>query len=92
MWETLASGALLFTDRLHVPLDDPLIDRVHFVLFDSHDEVGFAETLRYYLDRPDEAAAIAKRGRAAALAHHRTDHRAGAILSDWLCVARCRKN
>ena len=80
-WEALASGALVFVDRTETPVHPPLIDGVHVVVYDAHDETAFRAQLRFYLDRPDRAEAIGKRGAEFVLRHHRAVDRAEYMLS-----------
>ena len=79
-WEAMASGALVFVDQMHVPVAHPLVDGVHLIIYDNHDEGTFRAKLRYYLERPLEAQKIALRGYLHALRYHRTISRMDYIL------------
>ena len=82
-WEALASGALVLADRTLTPLDHPLLDGVHLVLFDPHDEAAFRTSLwRYLVEDPAEAEAVAARGAAFVARHHRAVHRADYIMDE----------
>ena len=45
-WEAMASGALVFVDEMHVPIESPLRHREHVILYDTHDKVAFFKKLR----------------------------------------------
>ena len=82
-YEALASGALVVLDSIGTPTTtSPLRDGVHLVVFDSHDHNAFDAKLRYYIDHPHQTEAIARRGCAFALAHHRAEHRVAYILEE----------
>ncbi len=63
-FEILGAGGFLFTDRLSRAsgLERVLRDGEHCVLYDTPDDL--ADKARYYLDHPEEALAIRRRGRA----------------------------
>lgn len=76
-WEALASGALVLVDASHTPFPPglALVHGGHVVFYDNRDRASLLGLLRHYLDHPEEAAAIAKRGQAFALQHHRASSR-----------------
>jgi spore maturation protein CgeB len=76
-WEALAAGALVFVDRLHAPMGGgaELRHGEHVVFYDNSDSQGLARVLEHYLHHVEEASAIAERGRAFALRHHRARNR-----------------
>jgi hypothetical protein len=81
-WEALASGALLFVDRMHAPIANPLIDGRHLVFYDLTEE-GLAtleEQVLYYLGHEAERERIGRAGREFVLTHHRSINRANAIV------------
>jgi hypothetical protein len=83
-WEALASGALLFVDRLHAPIANPLIDEQHLVFYDLTDE-GLAtleEKIVHYLGHEGERARLGTRGRDFVMAHHRSINRVDRIISE----------
>ncbi|MBP2303087.1 glycosyltransferase [Azospirillum picis] len=79
-FEILAAGGLLFTDRLSPEsgLERILRDGEHCVLYDTPDDL--ADKARYYLDHPDEALAIRRRGRAHVEAAFSPDAQSEAFL------------
>lgn len=81
-WEAFASGAFVFVDRMFTPLVHPLIDGEHCIFYDISGP-GFdllQEKIRYYIDKPSEAAAIAKAGYNFTMKYHRTSNRIDEIL------------
>ena len=81
IWETLASGALLLTDRWASPLEPPLINGTHLVFYDPTNPEDLRSKLLHYLHHPEEARRIAVDGYRFALQHHRAVNRADYILS-----------
>lgn len=71
--EVLAAGGCLLTDRLSPQsgLDLLFEEGVHYIGFDGYDEL--AEKIRYYLDHPDQALAIARAGHQVFLEEHHPD-------------------
>eukprot|EP00667_Euglena_gracilis_P008454 EG_transcript_8563 len=84
-WEALASGALVFVDRMLTPLAYPLQDGVHWVIFDPFNKTDFHRKLQYYLTHPLEARAVARAGHQHALRYHRTVSRMDHVL--WTALA-----
>jgi GT2 family glycosyltransferase/2-polyprenyl-3-methyl-5-hydroxy-6-metoxy-1,4-benzoquinol methylase len=80
VFETLATGNLLLTDRLapEAGLDELLHDGVHLVCYDDD---TLEDQVRHHLDHPAEAAAIARQGRHEALRRHTYRHRVDAIMA-----------
>jgi len=80
VFEALASGSLLLTDRLapESGFDELLTDRVHVVCYGEDDLEALA---RHYLEHPEEREAIARAGRDHVRAHHTYRHRARALLA-----------
>ena len=77
LWEALASGALVFVDRLCAPIQHPLIDGEHLVFYDLGDEglERLGQRLLHYLADDAERARIGHQGRQFALEHHRSVNR-----------------
>jgi GT2 family glycosyltransferase/glycosyltransferase involved in cell wall biosynthesis/tetratricopeptide (TPR) repeat protein/SAM-dependent methyltransferase len=88
VFEALASGSMLLTDRLPAAagLEDLLADRRHLVLYDDADLEDLA---RYYLDHESEREAIAAAGYQEAIGHHTYGHRVDALLSDVFGADTC---
>lgn len=81
-WEALASGALVFVDKMYFPLAHPLIDGKHCIFYEPSD-MGLMELRKrilYYIQNPGEAEVIAKRGHEFAMKYHRTSNRIDEIL------------
>lgn len=78
VFEVLASGAMLLTDRAPGSgLDEMFIDREHLVIYDDAD---IEELAVYYLAHDEERQAIARRGREEVLRWHTYDHRAATLV------------
>ena len=83
LWEALASGALVFVDRLLAPIQNPLRDGDHLVFYDLTDE-GLAtleQKIARYLSDEGERQRIGRQGREFVLAHHRSIDRVSEIIS-----------
>ena len=77
LWEAIASGALVFVDRMCQPIPHPFVDGVHVIFYDLTDD-GMKELERrvlYYLSHDEERERIGKQGREFALAQHRPINR-----------------
>jgi hypothetical protein len=79
VFEALCSGRLLLTNAISNGLEDLFTDRKHLVIYRNAEEL--MELSRYYIDRPDERAEIAKAGQAEVLAKHTYQHRSEQILA-----------
>lgn len=80
-WEIPAHGAMLLAERLPIRIPLDFRDGREAVFFD--DLESLATKLRYYLARPEEAAAIAAAGREHFLRHHTGAARARQMLG-WI--------
>ena len=82
VFEALASGSMLLTDRAEGSgLDELFEDRRHLVIYDESD----LETLvDYYLTHDTEREAIASAGRAEVLRRHTYDHRVATLVETVL--------
>ena len=76
VFEALASGSLLVTDAA-CGLDELFEDRKHFV---RYEDATLIETIRYYIEHPEERERIAAAGRKEVLARHTYEHRARFLL------------
>lgn len=81
-WEALASGALVFVDRMFTPMPHPLIDGKHCIFYDiSLSGLDYLkQQIIFYLANPDKAVGIAKAGYEHAMKYHRTSNRIDNIL------------
>lgn len=68
VFEAMACGAMLVTDRIANGLLDLFQDGRHLATFQTRDEL--LERVGYYLQHDDERKAIAEAGQAEVLAHH----------------------
>ena len=72
LWESLASGALVFTDPIYTPYPHPLKNLVHVVFYNSSDKSSLWEKLDYYRRNQLEARIIALNGYLHAMKFHQT--------------------
>lgn len=72
LWESLASGALIFVDPLFVPHQYPLKHGEHVIFFNNSDKADLWSKLDYYLAHPLEAKKIAINGYLHAMKYHRS--------------------
>lgn len=82
IWESLASGALVFSNRLYTPLVHPLIDGKHCIFYDLSDS-GLKELknkILYFMQNPIQAESIAREGFDFAMKYHRASNRIDEIL------------
>ena len=79
VFEAMACGALLVTNRIGNGLLDLFQEGKHLVIYKTQDEL--VERVAYYLAHDDERQAIARAGQAEVLAHHSYQQRAEKILS-----------
>lgn len=77
-WELPAHGVMLLSERPPILIPNNFEDGKHAVFFDHAGEL--LDKARYYLAHPDEAAVIARAGRAHALAYHTGSARARQCL------------
>ena len=72
LWESMATGALIFVDPIFTPHPYPLIDGKHLVLFSNSNKTDLWQKLDYYRHHPDEARRIAITGYLHCMKYHRT--------------------
>lgn len=82
LWEALASGALVFVDRMYAPIDAPLVDGQHLIFYDLTDEGlrRLEEQVLGYLGNDQGRRRIADQGRAFVLERHRSIDRVSELL------------
>lgn len=79
VFEALCSGSLLVTDQAPGSgLADLFRDGEHLVVYEDE---AIVETVRYYLEHPEEARCIAEQGRREVLAKHTYAHRVRAMMN-----------
>ncbi|PIR01012.1 MAG: hypothetical protein COV66_04085 [Nitrospinae bacterium CG11_big_fil_rev_8_21_14_0_20_45_15] len=80
VFEGMCSGSMLLTDPAKGSgLEDFFQDGVHLALYQDD---TLTDTVRYYLDHPEERNKIAEQGRAEVLAKHTYDHR----MIQMICI------
>jgi hypothetical protein len=80
VFETMAAGALLLTERIGNGLASLFTDGVDLVTYPRGDVDAIVALAERYLGCEGERAAIAEQGRAKVLASHRERHRAATVL------------
>lgn len=84
LWEALASGALVFVDRMYAPIKNPLIDGQHLIFYDLTDEgmsILERKIIRFLTD-DKERQKIGMQGREFVMNHHRSIHRVSEIIRE----------
>ena len=77
--EAMASGALVFVDRMFVPRPYPLLNNVHVVYYDNNNRTSLWSLLDAYYASPVRMADVAAAGYLYAMTHHRA-----ACLMDYV--------
>jgi hypothetical protein len=72
LWESFATGALIFVDPIFVPHPYTMLDGVHCIFYHNSNKTELYEKLDYYRKNTDEARRIAIQGYLHALKYHRT--------------------
>ncbi len=72
LWESMASGALVFVDPIFAPHPYPLIHGEHVIFFNNENRTDLWEKLDYYRSHKEEARQIAIRGYLHSMKYHRT--------------------
>ncbi len=85
-WEAFASGALVFIDRMYIPMRHPFIDGKHCIFYDMSDEglLKMEKMILHFIAKPELAAHIAREGYMFAMQYHRTKNRIDEILEQIL--------
>ncbi len=83
-WELPAQGCMLLSDRLPIHIPHNFEDGVHAAFFGDLEEL--LEKADYYLNRPEEAKAVAEAGRRHFLQYHTNRARASQLLGRVECV------
>lgn len=77
-WEILGQGSLLISKRIAIEMPFPLKEGVHYVAFDTLDELE--KILKWLYANPDDADKIRRSGHEFAMKHHTSDARAKYFL------------
>jgi spore maturation protein CgeB len=72
LWESMATGALVFVDPIFAPHPFPLVHGEHIIMFSNMNKTDLWDKLDYYRANPQEARKIAVNGYLHAMKHHRT--------------------
>jgi glycosyltransferase involved in cell wall biosynthesis len=78
VFEALACGAMLLTDRIDNGLLDLFEDGKDLVIYDSFDDLK--DKIIYYLEHSDERKSIARAGKQKVLQQNTVDHRISKVL------------
>lgn len=79
VFESMACGALLITDRINNGLCELFIENFDIVIYDSFDDLKFK--IEYYLKNSEERERIAKSGQFKVLKYHLVDNRIIDVLN-----------
>ena len=82
VFEGLASGSLLLTDRIQNGLSDLFTEGKDLVCYETDDELISA--INYYLQHAEEGKTIGRHGYRTVMKNHTYDDRARQILSTML--------
>lgn len=85
-WEVPANGAMLIAERPPIRIPNDFIDGESTVFFDTPRDA--ADRIAYYIDHPEEAAAIAHRGHEHYRRHHTSTARARQLLNAVMPMIR----
>jgi hypothetical protein len=81
VFEAMASGSLLLTERTPNGLFDLFEEGKHFICYTPGDEKEAARQIEYYLNNSEERERIAAAGYTEIISKHQESHRAQEILS-----------
>lgn len=81
-WEAFANGALVIVDRMHTPLEPPLIDGRHCFFYEPTNRGlrRLREIIEYFMKDIKLAERIANQGHEFTMEHHRSVNRIDEIL------------
>lgn len=85
LWEALASGALVVTDRPDNVLEDKLEDMKHCLVYDGSDRTSIQKAIarmKILLEYDNHREPMAYRGHIFAMAHHRAENRIDRVLNE----------
>ena len=75
LYEAIAGGALVFSDAMGMPIQNPFVDQYHLMLYGLLNDRNLIQKLRYFLTHEDDRLALAQNGYDHAFAHHRPQDR-----------------
>jgi hypothetical protein len=87
-FEVMAMGALLITDRISHSQEDIGIPGTDYLVYAHGDAEDLRAKIRWALEHPAEAEAIARRGHAKAIRGHLIGHRASVVVKALEDAAR----
>lgn len=81
-WEAMASGALVFVDRMYIPMKHPLISGKHCYIYEPSDAgmQRMKDLIFYYIKNSQLAKSIALRGQIYSIQYHKAVSRIDEIL------------
>lgn len=79
VFEALACGALLLTDRIGNGLLDLFEDGKDIIVYDTYEDL--CQKIKYYLQHEDERKAIAKSGQLKVKKYHTVDNRIDSVIN-----------
>ncbi len=91
-WEAFASGALVFVDKMYLPMIHPLVNYLHCIFYELSDKglKNLQEEILYFMKHHKEAEFIARTGHEFTMKYHRASNRIDEIL-DAIWWQRCKK-
>lgn len=90
LYESLASGALVFCDRL-LSMEKhcfPLIDKKHLIYYDPNNLDELMSMIKYYLENQSEAERIAYAGQQEALENHTYKARMQQVIDEFQRISK----
>ena len=80
LFESLASGALVFCDKMLTPVVHPFEHKKHLIYYDRENIDELSSLIDYYLKNENERLKIAKEGCEYALKYHKCSDRVKEII------------
>lgn len=81
LWESLSSGALVFSDKMLTPIINPLIHKKHLIYYNRDNMPELITLLNYYLENEEERKTIAYEGMQFAKQYHNSSAKIDEIIS-----------
>ena len=81
LFEALATGALIFVDKMITPVINPFVNKKHLIYYDVLNLEELKKNIIYYLKNNSERNIISENGYKYACKYHRASNRIDEILS-----------